>query len=315
MKKLKYLFILLISTAALSSCSDELDDELFYKFAYLTSNGWKSYDLDVSDENTADLKIYFGVNGTSDNDQDIIIEIEADPDTLAAYNFDKFKNQTQFYYPILPAQAYTFDKSSYTIRAGEITATAIANIDMKKLDDPYQEYVLPIRIKSATGIGAGPGKYTKLLANILFTNQYSGAYSGSGTLKEVGTNSTLEVSGARLYATSTNACYVYAGNVTRSNTDNYRDYAIDLSFEENGDINMWCNNQEMEFEPLAAKMERKYSIIYDDNRYYNQTTTLSLEYRYKDLTPGEDRKLSYTGTISINKKVLKTDYPDVPVEE
>ncbi len=302
----------------LPACNDELDDELFHKFVYLATNGWQSYEIDVNENNQADLNIYFGVNGTSRNDRDIVVRLAIDPDTLEGYNFDKYKYQTQYYYPLLPASCYSFDKESYSIPAGEIKAASVITIDLEKIENPYTEYVLPLQIESSTGLEKGESQYTKVLANIFFTNPYSGQFSGNGTLKEEGsTNSRdwLNVSGIRLYATAVNSCYMYAGSVTRTNTDNYTDYAIDITFNEDGTIDMSSPNPELGFTPVSATIERTYTNVVNDNRYYDQASVLSLKYLYSDLSPDEERILEFSGDFNINKRVLKTDYPDVVVEE
>lgn len=54
-------------------------------------NGWQTCEVEIKDGNIAELLIDFGINGTSENDKDITLKITNDPDTLADYNFDKFK--------------------------------------------------------------------------------------------------------------------------------------------------------------------------------------------------------------------------------
>lgn len=315
MKNIKFLLTILVILAT-ASCSDELDKELFRKYTYLANNGITDYNLELDENNRTELGIHFGINGTSDNDQDIVIEIESNSEILKAYNFDKYKNQVHAYYPELPPSCYTFDKDSYTIVKGELKTTALAIIDLNKLSNPYKEYVLPIKVKSSTGAEVGPDEYTELLAHILFTNRYSGQYAGSGKLKEVGTSYVMDISSIRLYATSSSSCYIYAGNVTRTTVENYVDYAIDLAFEHDGKITMTAKNDDLEFQPLSAAIDYKYSLNYDDNRFYNQNITLSLKYRYKDLSEdGGSRTLEYDGACSITKKVLITDYPNVTIEE
>ena len=76
--------------------------------------------LEVAEDNTTILPIYFGVNGTSANDKDICLTMEIDPDTLQKYNWEKYKNQSDLYYKILPAGTYTFDADSWTIPSGEL---------------------------------------------------------------------------------------------------------------------------------------------------------------------------------------------------
>lgn len=317
-KILLHCICMLVMVGLLPSCNDELNNELFHKFVYLSTNGWQVYEIDVNENNMADLNIHIGVNGTSGNDRNITVNLSIDPDTLAGYNFDKYKYQTQYYYPQLPLSCYSFDKESYAIPAGEIKATSVITIDLEKIENPYTEYVLPLQIESSTGLEKGESRYIKVLANIFFMNPYSGQFSGNGTLKEEGSTDSkdwLDVSGIKLYATSVNSCYMYAGNVTRTNTDNYTDYAINITFNEDETINMSSQNSELGFIPVSATIERTYTNVVNDNRYYNQASVLFLKYRYKDLSPEEERILEFSGDFNINKRVLKTDYPDIIIED
>ena len=54
--------LLLVVVLGVSSCNDQLADELFEKRTYLIENGWKDYQLEVDDDNTAILPVYFGIN-------------------------------------------------------------------------------------------------------------------------------------------------------------------------------------------------------------------------------------------------------------
>lgn len=176
MKKIRYIYgimgcLLIILMPGLSSCNDKLADELFMKNSYIVHNGWQEYALEVTEDNTAILPIYFGVNGTSGNDKDIVLTVELDPDTLAGYNWDKYKNQTNLYYKILPEEAYTFGADTWTIPKGELKTTASVKIDLNKIEEVgslYDDYVLPVRIASSTGEPMGQNKYTKVLAHIGF---------------------------------------------------------------------------------------------------------------------------------------------------
>ena len=107
MKQKRYIYgivgcLLISMMLGISSC-DGLEDELFQKNSYIVHNGWQDYALEVAEDNTTILPIYFGVNGTSANDKDICLTMEIDPDTLQKYNWEKYKNQSDLYYKILPA--------------------------------------------------------------------------------------------------------------------------------------------------------------------------------------------------------------------
>ena len=67
--------LLIAMLPGVSSC-DKLEDELFKKNTYIIHNGWQDYSLEVADDNTTVLPVYFGVNGTSGNDKEIHIMME-----------------------------------------------------------------------------------------------------------------------------------------------------------------------------------------------------------------------------------------------
>ena len=66
--------LLIAMLPGVSSC-DKLEDELFKKNTYIIHNGWQDYSLEVADDNTTVLPVYFGVNGTSGNDKEIAFSI------------------------------------------------------------------------------------------------------------------------------------------------------------------------------------------------------------------------------------------------
>ena len=110
MKRIINIISITLGIFIFTACQDELNNELFHKFSYLVENGWQTCEVEIKDGNIAELLIDFGINGTSENDKDITLKITNDPDTLAGYNFDKFKNQISSYYIELPTNCYTFDQ-------------------------------------------------------------------------------------------------------------------------------------------------------------------------------------------------------------
>ncbi len=323
MKRLKYNNILHICLPVLMvcgfcACNDRLADELFVKNSYIIHNGWQDYELIVGDDNTATLPVYFGVNGTSGNDKNITLTMEVDADTLAGYNREKYKNQEDLYYKILPKASYSFDADSWTIKKGNLNAAAYITIDLTKLEEVgslYDDYVLPLRIATSTGEPKGKDKYTKVLAHIGFKNDYSGTYSGQGVVTQQGTTYTTETTGTQLYAINNDVCYMFVGNKTRSNTTEYLNYVVEIHRDVLGDISLVCENEALQFEPYNANLTRKYTYNYTDQRYYTEVTTLLVSYRYLDSTYSEPLTMTFEGTFSMSRDVLRVEYPDVEVEE
>ena len=322
MKKIRYIntvvgCLLVALTLGVSSC-EKLDDELFKKNSYIVHNGWQDYSLEVTDDNTAILPIYFGVNGTSGNDKDIHLTVEIDPDTLAKYNWDKYKNQKTLYYKLLPESTYTFDADSWVIPSGELNTAAYVRIDLNKIKEAgslYDDYVLPLRLSSSTGEPMGLNKYTKVLAHVGFKNDYSGIYSGKGVVKQVGTTYTTEITSTQLYAINNSICYMFVGEKTRANTEDHLNYVVEIKRDEFGDILLSSTIDGLKFKPYNAKLSRKYTYNYNDQRYYTEVTTIEMTYEYLDSTPGEPLMMSFEGTFSMSRDVLRVDYPNVDVEE
>ena len=301
------------------SCEDELDSELFTKYSYLMNNGWQeNIQMTINDDNTVDLPVYFGVNGTSGNDRDIFVKLDIDQDTLDQYNFDKFKNETASYYDILPADCYAFDKPLYTIPRGALNAKAVCKIDLNALrqHNIYNEYVLPVKIASSEGEPAGPPRYTKALYYINFTNPYSGVYAGNGTIKQLGTKYTAEVSGKQLYAISHDECYMYAGNMDRTKAG-HKNYVVTARFKDDGTLDITANNEAIGLVPVKGTWQDKFYTNVSDSRKLTRMTTVVVSYEYTDISDADDDnpiRYSYEGTLTKSEDVMKADWPDAKVE-
>lgn len=323
MKKiiLVYSSCLLLLALATTSCNDSLADELFRKYSYITHNGWQEYNLEVAENNTARLPIYFGVNGTSGNGNDIVVRIGVDPDTLAGYNKEKFKSQTNLFYKLLPESCYSFDADQYTIPRGELKTGASILIDLDKIREVgslYNDYVLPLQITSSEGEPKGDKRYTTVLAHIGFINDFSGNYVGKGVATQKGTSYNTEVNSCQLYAINNETCYIFVGEKDRSNTEDYLHYVIELTKDAAGNLTVTPGEgtEGLDFNLRNVSMKRVYEMNYNDNRYYSQVTTLEISYEYIDSTnPLDPVGISFEGTFSMSKNVLRVDYPDVNVVE
>lgn len=296
------------------SCSDSLDDELFMKNVYLKDNGWIEYELDILDNNVAELPILMYVNGTEINKNNIKIWLGIDKDTLAAYNQDKYKNQTELFYDILPTNSYHFDADYYSIQSGSLFSKAIVNIELDKLQNLFQEFVLPIKIDVTEGEPIAESKYSKVLAYISFKNKFSGVYGGSGSLIQEGTDYSTSVQNLTLKGVNRNDCYFYAGNVTKSNNSDYHKYVVVLTMDSDEKLTLSTPNSDLNLESETANISRKYVTHATDNRYYIETTTIELKYKYDDLEESGLR-YTYSGSLSKTGNVLKSEYPNVVVED
>jgi hypothetical protein len=311
-----------------TSCSDDLNYELFTKYTYLLKNGWQGdIAMNLTEQNTVNVNVAFGVNGTTSNNKDVNVTLAVDPDTLRDYNFDKNKNDSAAYYTILPADCYQFDKTSYTIPAGQLNAAATVTVDMTKLANNYSiydQYVLPIKIASSDGEVVGPSKYSRALYLINLVNSWSGAYSGTGTLKaiykkKIGSRYqdityTGEVSGKRLYAVSNKECYMYAGSYER-NTKHHAEFVVRMTMNADSTITMTSPVDADKFQPISAYYTFKFTQNSTDSRKLNRMTVLYTHYKYIDTYTDPDitEPYEYEGTLSRNDVVYKKDYPDAVI--
>lgn len=300
-----------------ASCSDDLDYELFTKYTYLMNNGWQeNIEMEINEDNTVDLPVYFGVNGTTGNNKDISLTLAVDEDTLADYNFDKNKYDEESYYLLLPEDCYAFDKTVYTIPAGSLNAGGVCKIDLNKLREHniYAEYVLPIKIATSEGEPVGPSKYTKALYFLNLKNEYSGIYSGNGNMKQIGTSYTTQATGKQLYAISRKECYLYAGNVDRTTTGR-SSFILNLHFNDDGTIKLTALNDAIELKEISGTYNFKFYENTSDTRKLVMMTTLYLKYEYKDITiTDRDVRYSYEATLTKSEDVFKSDYPDASIE-
>ena len=170
-------------------------------------------------------------------------------------------------------------------------------------------------LDSSTGEEMGANKYTKVLAHIGFKNDYSGIYSGKGVVTQQGTTYTTETTSTQLYAINNNTCYMFVGEKTRSNTTDYLNYVVEIERDDFGDITLTSHVDGLKFKPYSAKLSRKYTYNYTDQRYYTEITTIELAYEYQDSAQGESLMMSFEGTFSMSRDVLRVDYPNVDVEE
>lgn len=312
--------LLLILILGMSSCNDQLADELFEKRTYLIDNGWKDYQLEVNEDNTAILPVYFGINGTSFNDKDITLTLEVDPDTLGRYNWEKYKNQKDLYFQIMPEEVYTFDASSWTIPSGELNTPAYIKISLDKIKEVgslYTDYVLPLRINTSVGESVGKSKYAKVLAHIAFKNDFSGQYTGKGIIKQTGTSFTTDISSTNIYAINQNTCYMFVGEKTREKTTNYLDYVVEITKnDKTNTFELTSPVESLKFKPHTSKMSRKYTLNYGDDRYYQEITTFDFSYEYYDSSYSKESGImNFEGSFTMTKNVWKYQYPDVKVED
>ena len=221
MKKIFIYAAVLFGVCSFTSCDNNIPDEQFTKMVLLTKNGVQDYNIEFTTEGLIELALPISVNGTSSNDRNITVRLSEDPDTLKAYNFDRFRNSTALYYTSPTEKMYSFPTGpEITIQSGSNYAILPLTFDLKEFD-LYNNYVLPLKIENVSTYQLAWSQYTKLLMRLNISNFFSGNYNVDGKVWEENyPNQKLPISSTVLRALAADQCYLYAGNVTES--DEYR---------------------------------------------------------------------------------------------
>ncbi|MDD3079949.1 MAG: DUF4361 domain-containing protein [Paludibacter sp.] len=307
MKKVIY-FIVILLIAFNYSCSDGLPEEQFEKLVLLTKNGWIDQDIDVSSTGVVEIPIATSISGTSTNKEDVVVNLDFDPDTLSEYNFEKYRKDSLLYYQSVPDGVFSFEKTVVDIAKNNDTGVTKLIVDLNKITDKYKDYVIPIQIKNTSKYVLADNIYTKALYHLQLKNDYSGTYSGTTTVfKTKGSaeindeDQKVTTSVKTLYAISDSVCYFYAGMTDRNTSDRDK-YIINITFHSNDSISMESTNSDLNF--VLEKATKSISKMENstDLRYEKVTTTLDMTYKFTDLS---SNRLRSEGLVSMTQLVLK----------
>jgi len=305
---MKKIVIICLSAIALTlnyACNDSLDKELFEKSVLLTNNGWIDEEMQITESGLIEVPLVLSINGTDGNDKSVDVRMKFDSDTLSAYNFNKYRNQTALYYNEVPTGAVTFKDAIINIPSGKIKSTSALILDTKQITDKYADYVIPVAIESVSEYKVGQNIYSKALLHVLLKNSFSGNYAGDlGVFKITDTGNKITVSNKTFYAVTSNKCYFFAGQMDRSKMDRNK-FIVNITIDNEGVITMESPNPDLLFKQESAKITITKENHPNDNRYEIVTTALTLAYTFKDLTLVDKPTLRCTGTVSIQKNVLK----------
>ncbi len=166
--------------------------------------------------------------------------MEIDPDTLQKYNWEKYKNQSDLYYKILPAGTYTLDADSWTIPSGELNATAAIKNRFEQdrgireacMMIMYFHFASLLRLVNLWGRTNIPKCWhisgLKMIILVRIVEKV--------LLRSKETTYTTEITSTQLYAINNNICYMFVGEKTRANTPDYLNYVVEIKRDEWGGI-------------------------------------------------------------------------------
>ncbi|TKG91880.1 DUF1735 domain-containing protein [Puteibacter caeruleilacunae] len=201
MKKF-YIMIMTAMLFATVSC-DELADELFEKQVLFARNGLVEKDVELVDENSISMDVSVSISGTSVLAEDVSFTIEEFPDTLADLNKNLFDDDVEDYYTLLPDAAYSFSSYTGVVKVGDEYGLVPYTVDWTKLD-MYQDYILPLKIKSTSNYNVAEANASTLLLNFQFKNSFSGSYS----LNALKDGNSIQQGGIDVNALNVNSCYI-----------------------------------------------------------------------------------------------------------
>lgn len=324
---MKNIFIytaILLGVCSFTSCENNIPDEQFTKMVLLTKNGVQDYNIEFTGEGLVELSFPISVNGTSANNQNVTVRLAEDPDTLQAYNFDRFRKKTTLYYLSPTEKMYSFPSGpEVTIEAGKDYAVFPLTFNLKEFD-LYRNYVLPLKIENVSAYQPAWSQYTKLLMRLNVSNFISGNYSVDGKLWEENfPNQKLPITSTVLRALSADQCYLFAGNVieTDEDRDEYsltvkvdRDKYEDSVNDETGamirkytSVTIGSKNENKNVKDESngsswVEVSRTADPI--NNNLENVVTRIYIRYSYMNLRDSEyPVKMVFEGTLSRTESV------------
>ena len=310
--------ILLFSCIALFSfvgysCDDTLDDELFVKYAYIVKKGWQETAVELTETSVMKIPVTIGVNGTSLNDKDVVVKLGFDPDTLAGYNKEKYKEQTDLFYKMIAEDAVEFPEE-VVIENGKESAVFHITLDKSKVVDQYEDYVLPISIIEASEYEKGPSKYTKSLMHLSYRNDFSGNYSGSdGRVFDVANDgSKRTVNNKTLYGFSLNECFFFVGDYDRENPQR-GGYIARVHWEPaTGEITLTSDIPSLQLAAVGTpRIQQTVGKHATDDAKKIVATTIRLEYTYLDTSvEGNAKTMKFTGSLTMTDQNVPIDRPE-----
>ncbi|MFZ4861060.1 DUF4973 domain-containing protein [Sphingobacterium sp. Mn56C] len=283
MKKIIFLSILSIGT--LYCCNPMLDDELFEKTVVFTKNGFQDMLIDYNSQEETIAMLPVSISGTTRNTENVHVKVALDTDTLNNYNFERFRNQTNLYYNLLPEDSYALSAQDVIIPNGSERVMLPIKLKPAKIDK-LKDFVLPLRISETSSYSIGPNKYSKALLRILFQNYFSGNYVVSGKVRDKTYNSEINLSSRTLKVVDENTCYFYAGNIDpNSNLDINNKFIIMLHVNPDTKIvSLFAADPAIELQPQTAKIETSINTDPQHNNTEITTLKITLKYTYKDIT-------------------------------
>lgn len=310
---MKKIFLALCALAALAACTQSLNQEIFTKKVYLVQNGFQELELNFTENSIVDTTISVAVSGTVLTSEDVAVTMKVNADTLAGYNWDRFRNDRSMYYELLPEDCYTFKKEGIVIKAGEPLATIPITFNLILIDKD-KKYVLPLEIATTSVYELAEPRYRTVLINVICANEYSGAYSLSGRIIEVSANDQTDIRMTRtLRAEGKSIVSLFAGS-TAENMDNREDYRMLLKVNADSTLTLRASHPDkisikadepnLDIESPVNRIRVVETFDTQNSHRKFVTTYYYLRYNFTDYTLPDPVEMRWEGQASRTRTVL-----------
>ncbi len=207
-----YTLIVLMAVVLLggTSCNDEWKDEQYEHYIAFRSplnNKGGVTEIFVpysrkgadgsSQEGKSNYQLPLIVSGSTNNQQNIKVNVAHDPDTLQTLNLARYQHRTDLFYVDMGEENLGFVSFPGTVdfKPGEDVSLLDISFDFRGGIDMSQKWVLPLTVvdNASSDYKSHPRKnYAKAILRILPFNSFSGRYSGT-TLQNFVKGGTKEV--------------------------------------------------------------------------------------------------------------------------
>lgn len=296
---------------ALTSCNDDMDDELYEQLvsfkAIEGSNGVTDIYMRYQDDGTGIYKLPVIISGSKTNDRNINVKISVDNDTLDILNSERFASgREDLWFKQLPEQFYSFPSETCLVPAGKSTETYTINFNLKGLDT-NENWVLPLTIdKDPSYVQNIRQGWYKALLNIKLFNDYSGNYSASNMYIYIdGEERDGAVEDTRECRVVDNTSVFFLAGATWSEDINRRLYKVVTTFEEGqkdkqgvliGNLTLSPGDPDNAIDlETSGSCTYRYEVKQHATKKYieRRITTMYLDYKYTDITTDPKNPIRY----------------------
>jgi len=155
--------------------------------------------------------------GTHAPEKDLVIQLEEDPEPLAAYNWALYDADESLYAKLLPKDKYEIEDYTIRIKAGERTGRTLIKLRPNGLS-PDSSYFIGLRATDISGVELNPKKNT-MLYQVLIKNDYASQaensiYTMTGTVNDM-----VTAANKQLFPLTYNSVRMVAGTETFESTE------------------------------------------------------------------------------------------------